>query len=125
MLSLLVSWLAASFALGLAAYLLRGVKVKGGLKSYLIVPPILGLLTAFFGWIAAGWLAPFTLGLSLLFSGVVKIFVGAVLLRVANLFTERLEVESLGTAVVASVIMAITSSVAAQVFEAMVRGSMA
>lgn len=111
MIGTLLTWVAFTLGLFVAAKLLDGMEIKGGLGSHLVVGGLFGVLNAVFGpplFVALGLV---TLGLSLIFSFVARLVVSAIVLVVVDKLSDRVKVKTFGTAVLAALIVSVASTV--------------
>ncbi|HEX2732769.1 MAG TPA: phage holin family protein [Polyangiaceae bacterium] len=108
---LLVDWALYSAALAVAAELVKGFKVQGGLAGTLVVSALFGLFNWMLGWLLIWILAVLSLGLSLLFSVVAHTLVTAVVLKVTSAFTDKLEIKSFWSALIAAALMSVTVAI--------------
>src|SRR4051812_45778369 len=108
---LLITWVALSFAFFVAAKVLPGMKIKGGIGSHLIVSAIFGGLVFLVGWLLFTVIAIGTLGLGLLLPFLTRLVVMTILLLVTDKLTSRLTVKGLMTAFFASLIVAVVGSI--------------
>ncbi len=108
----LFAWATIAAGLWVADRLLDGFKVKGGLGDFLVVAAIFGVLNLLLGWLIFGLIGIASLGLGFLFAFLTRLVVAAVLLKLADALTSRLEIRSFGVAFFAAFIMALTSALA-------------
>lgn len=108
----LFAWATIAAGLWVADRLLDGFKVKGGLGDFLVVAAIFGVLNLLLGWLIFGLIGIASLGLGFLFAFLTRLVVAAVLLKLADALTSRLEIRSFGVAFLAAFIMALTSALA-------------
>ena len=102
---LLLSWLVLAVSVWVATALVSGVRVRGGVGSYLMVAALFGLLNLFLGKLLFLFIGVGTLGLGFLFAFITRWVVDAVMLKVTNALSDRLEVRSFGAALFAALIM--------------------
>lgn len=117
--SILITWAVLTFSMFVATQMLSRMKIKGGVGSHFMVSAGFGLLMFFTGWFFYGVLGFLSGGLLLLFSFLAKILVGAIVLKLTDLFSDRLEVKGFGTALLASLIVSITGSITEAVLHAL------
>jgi uncharacterized membrane protein YvlD (DUF360 family) len=104
---LLLSWVVGALSLGLAAWLLPGVELKGAGAALLVVL-LVGLVNGVLPPLLAALRLPFTLLLGFL----LVLFADAAALRIAaDALPGDLRVDSFGTALVAALVMAIANTV--------------
>jgi len=94
---ILLEWLILSVAVWVAAAVTPGVKLKGALSAVLVAG-IFGVLNFLVGWLIFGVIGIVTLGVGFLLAFVTRWVVNALLLKVTDLFTDRLTIDGLGTA---------------------------
>jgi uncharacterized membrane protein YvlD (DUF360 family) len=110
--ALLVSWVVVAFALWLANRLVSGFEIAGDWKSFAIVAALLGVLQFLLGWLIYVVLGVLTLGLGFLFGFVTRLVVTALVLLLADKLSRRLTIGGFVPALLASIIVALTGSVA-------------
>jgi putative membrane protein len=110
--ALLVSWIAVAFGLWLADKLLPKFTITGDWKSYAIVAALLGVLQFLLGWLLYVVLGIATLGLGFLFGFITRLVVSAIVLLIADKLSRRLTIDGFVTALLASVVVSLTGSVA-------------
>ncbi|MDR0965370.1 MAG: phage holin family protein [Myxococcales bacterium] len=104
MTTLLLHWLILTVAVYLAAAIVPGVKVKSFLATF-VVAAIFGILNYFIGWALRGVLYVTSLGLLYLLSFLARWIVDALLLKVTDLITDKIEIRGLGPAFLAALVM--------------------
>jgi uncharacterized membrane protein YvlD (DUF360 family) len=107
---ILIAWAALTLAMWLSARLLPSMEIRGGLGSHLLVSAGFGLLLVFTGWFFHFVLGFLSLGLLFVFSFLARVIVGAIVLKITDYFSERLRVDGFGTALLASLIIALVGS---------------
>lgn len=110
--SILISWAVLTLGMWIATSVLSHMKIEGGLGSHVLVAGGFGLLLALTGWffhLALGFLS---FGILFALSFVAQVIVGAIVLKITDAFSERLRVDGFGTALLASLIITGTGSVA-------------
>ena len=103
---LLLQWLVLSLAVWLTARLVPGFNVKG-LWDAILVAAVFGIVNFLLGTFLYYVLGFATLGLGFLFSIITHWIVNALLLQITNALTNRLEVRSFGTALIAALVMSL------------------
>jgi putative membrane protein len=103
---MLINWLILSFAFWLTSRIVPGFRVAG-MWDAIIVAAIFGVINFLLGTFLYYAIGIATLGIGLLLSLITHWFVNAVLLKVTDAVTRRLEVQSFGTALVAALVMSI------------------
>src|SRR5690606_27990387 len=109
---ILIAWATIAAGLWVADRLLDGFKVKGGLGDFLVVAAIFGILNIALGWLIFGLIGIASLGLGFLFAFITRLVVAAVLLKLADALTSKLQIRSFGVAFAAAFILALTGVVA-------------
>jgi uncharacterized membrane protein YvlD (DUF360 family) len=107
---ILVSWASITIAFAVAAWLLPGVQIKGGLTGHLVVAAIFGALTFAFGRILFVMIGLGTFGLGFLLSFVTRVIVLMLLLVVTDKLTKRLHVKDWKTALLAAIIVGVVGA---------------
>jgi putative membrane protein len=106
---LLLRWAASAAAVGVAAWMLPGIRVTGGLETLLVVSLILGLVNALVRpivkWMACG-LVVLTLGLFLLVINAAMLLLTE---GVARSLGFGFEVDGFGAALLGSVIISLAA----------------
>ena len=120
--SILINWAVLTFSMYVASQLLSRMKIEGGFISHIVVSGLFGLLMALTSWFFATVVVLASFGLLLAFGFLLKVIVGAIVLKLTDLFSSRLKVEGFGTALLAALIMAVTSTATEAVLEALARG---
>ncbi len=108
--SLLASWAVLTFSMFAASRLLDGIEIKGGAVDHFIVSAVFGALSFFVGWLVFLVLGVASLGLAFVFAFLTRFVVVAILLKLTSAFTKRLVVKSFGSALAASLVMAIVGT---------------
>lgn len=120
MTGILISWGALTVAMWAAARLLPSMEIRGGIGSHLLVSAGFGLLLTLTGWALHLVLGVASFGLLFVFGFVARVLVGAIVLKITDALSERLRVDGFGTALLASLIIALVGSGV----EALVRGAL-
>ncbi len=110
--ALLVSWIAVALGLWIADKLLAGFSITGDWKSYAVVAALLGVLQFLLGWLIYVVLGIATLGIGFLFGFITRLIVSALVLLIADKLSRRLTINGFVPALLASVIVALTGSLA-------------
>ncbi|MEO1482619.1 MAG: phage holin family protein [Myxococcota bacterium] len=103
--SILINWLILTVVFLATASILPGVKVKD-FKAAVVVAAIYGTLNWTIGWLLFGLIGIGTLGLGFLFGFITQLLVATILLKLTDVFTDRLKIDSMGTAFIAALVMA-------------------
>jgi len=107
MIPLLVSFVAFVISFALAAKLLDGMKVNGGVGAHIVAAVLFGVLSTVCAGILVFLLGLLTFGVGWLLAPITYLFANAMLLILASKLTSRLTVDGLWTAFKASFLMAI------------------
>ena len=110
--SILITWAVITVSMFVASQMLTRMKIKGGIWNHFVVSALFGVLMMVSGWFFYAVLGFATGGLLFMFSFVGKVLAGAIVLKLTDLFSDRLKVEGFGTAVVAALIMSVSGSIA-------------
>jgi putative membrane protein len=110
---LLLTWLVWAVAIWLTAKLLPGFQVRG-FGGAIVVALVFGLLNAVLGTFLYVAIGVTTLGLGFAFAFVTRWFVTAVLLKITDAFSDRLTINSFGTALIASGAISVLGAVGEQ-----------
>ena len=103
---LLLQWLVLSLAFWLTAKIVPGFRVAS-LKDAIVVAAVFGVVNFLLGTILYYVFGIMTLGLGFLLSLLTHWFVNAILLKITDGITRRLEVRSFGTALIAALVMSL------------------
>jgi putative membrane protein len=106
------TWLAIAVAIGLTAWLLPGVDVKGGFFALLLIAAVFGLVNAVIGRI----LKLLTLPLTLMTLGLFSLVINALMLMLTAWWLDRLDVDGFLTALVATLLISLFSTVAQMIW---------
>jgi putative membrane protein len=104
---ILISWLVLSFAVWLTAVLLPGFTIRGGFSSAIVVAALFGVLHFFLGWLFMVVFAIGTLGVALLLAFITRWIITAIILKITDMTTHRLEIAGFGTALIAALLMSL------------------
>lgn len=107
MTEILITWAALTAAMWVAAGLLPSMEIRGGVKSHLLVSASFGLFMLATGWIFHLALGVLGVGLSFVLGFVARVVVGAIVLKLTDAVSDRLRVEGMGTAVLASLVISV------------------
>lgn len=108
---ILVSWFVLSLAVWLAAAILDGVEIRDT-GSVIVVAALFGVLNTLLGGVFFWIIGLATLGIGLLFAFLTRWLVDAILLKIVDGMTDRIEIRSFGSAFLAALIMAFFGSLA-------------
>ncbi|MFT5358025.1 MAG: putative membrane protein [Polyangiales bacterium] len=110
--SLLISWATLTFSLFVASKLLKGMTITGGVGSHMGVAALYGVLLFAFGWCLHLIIGTLSFGLLFIFTFLGRLLVGTILLMVTDKLSKHLTINGFGTAFMAALIGALTSSAA-------------
>jgi putative membrane protein len=102
----LLHWAILSLAFWLTSKIVPGFRIEG-LWDAVFVAAIFGIVNWLLGTLLFGLFVLFTLGIGLLLSFITHWIVNAVLLKITDALTSRLEVRSFGTALIAALVMSL------------------
>lgn len=103
-------WAVLSFAFWLTAKIVPGFRVAG-LWDAIVVAAIFGVVNFLLGTLLYYAIGIVTLGIGLLLSFLTHWFVNALLLKLTDALTSRLQVRSFGTALLAALVMSLLGMV--------------
>jgi putative membrane protein len=103
---LLLKWLILALSFLITAKIVPGVRLSGFWDA-IVVAAIFGVLNFLFGWFFSLVIGIFSLGILFLFSFLLHWIVNAILLKLTDAFTSRLEIRSFGTALIAALVMSL------------------
>lgn len=102
------SWLAVAIAIGLTAWLLPGMDVKGGFFALVLIAAVFGLVNAVIGRI----LKLFTLPLTIMTLGLFSLVINALMLLLTAWWLDRLDIDGFVTALLATLLISLFSTIA-------------
>ena len=108
---LLVRWGALATAFWVATSVVTGIHVDGGLKTYLWVALIFGLINALLG----GLIRLLTLPITFLSFGLFLVVINAAMLQLTARWSDKLTIDNFWAAIFASLIISIVTSVLGKV----------
>lgn len=103
--SILISWLILSVVVWLTAAILPGIRIRRFWDA-VIVALVFGLLNWALGWILFVVIGIATLGIGLLLFFITRWVVDAILLKLTDALTDRVEVDSFGWALGGALLIA-------------------
>jgi putative membrane protein len=112
---ILISWLLLSVSVWITALILPGFRVRG-FGGALVVAAIFGLLNWAMGWLLFVAIGLGTLGLGFLLAFITRWIVDAILLKITDWATDRLEIRSFGWALAAALVMSLLGTAADYIF---------
>lgn len=104
--SLIISWLVLAFAFWLTAVILPGFKVRS-FGSAIIIAAIFGILNFLLGQLFFVVFSIATLGIAYLLAFITRWIITAILLKITDVFTDRLNIEGFGTALLGALLMSV------------------
>lgn len=107
MTALLTTWAVLTISMFVAAQLLPKMKIEGGILSHFMVSGAFALLMMFTGWFFHLILGAMSFGILTMFSFVARVLVVGIVLKLTDLFSDRLEIKGWGTAFKAALIMSV------------------
>jgi putative membrane protein len=107
---ILLEWLVLSLAFFLTSRIVPGFRVDR-LWDAVVVAAIFGIVNFFLGAFLYYAIGIFTLGIGLLLSLITHWFVNAVLLKITDALTRRLDVQGFGTALVAALVISLLGKI--------------
>ena len=108
---LILSWAVLSIAVWMAAELLPGVKLKDR-WSAVVVAAIFGVSNALLGWLLFVVIGIATVGLAWLLAFLTRFIVDAILLKLTDALTDRIEIDGFRWALGAALVMAVVGTAA-------------
>lgn len=102
--NLIFSWLLMAVSVWVTALILPGFKVKG-LWGAIVVAALFGVLNFFLGWLLFVMIGLGTLGLGFLLAFITRAVVDAIVLKLVDAMTSKLEIRSFGWAFIGGIIM--------------------
>jgi putative membrane protein len=107
---LLLHWFVLSLAVWLTARIVPGFRLTG-MWNAVVVAAIFGVVNFLLGTILYYFFGIITLGIGFLLSFLTKWFVNAILLKVTDALTSRLDIASFGTALIAALVMSVLGKI--------------
>jgi putative membrane protein len=111
---IIVGWVVCAVGLWVATQVLKGFQIRGGVGSYLLVALLFSVLNFLLGWLLSLLLVVGSLGLALLpiLRFIAQLFVGAVMLKLVDGLSERLQIASFRVAFIAAFILSVVQGLA-------------
>lgn len=109
---LLVRWSALAISFWVATSLISGIHVDGGVKTYLWVALLFGLINALLG----GLIKLVTLPITFLSFGLFLVIINAAMLQLTARWSDKLTIDNFWSAIFASVIISFVTSILGKVF---------
>jgi putative membrane protein len=108
---LLVRWSALAISFWVATSLISGIHVDGGVKTYLWVALLFGLINALLG----GLIRLVTLPITFLSFGLFLVVINASMLQLTARWSDKLTIDNFWSAIFASVIISFVTSILGKV----------
>jgi putative membrane protein len=108
---LLVRWSALAISFWVATSLISGIHVDGGVKTYLWVALLFGLINALLG----GLIKLVTLPITFLSFGLFLVIINAAMLQLTARWSDKLTIDNFWSAIFASVIISFVTSILGKV----------
>ena len=108
---LLIRWSALAASFWVATSLISGIHVDGGLKTYLWVALLFGLINALLG----GLIRLVTFPLTLISFGLFLVIINAAMLQLTARWSDKLTIDNFWSAIFASLIISVVTSVLGKV----------
>lgn len=108
---LLIRWVALAASFWVATTVVSGIKVDGGLKTYLWVALLFGLINALLGSL----IRLLTLPITFLSFGLFLVIINAAMLQLTARWSDKLSIDNFWSAIFASVIISVVTSVLGKV----------
>src|SRR5882672_6377487 len=107
---LLAAWVTLAFGLWIISALVPGFRVKG-FQGALIGGAVFGVLHFFIGWLLFVMIGVGTLFIGFVFAFITRWIVTAIVLKITDAFSDNIEIDTFGTALIASALLSVLSSV--------------
>lgn len=110
--SIVVSWLVIAAGLWVATRVVKGFTISGGAGSFLLVALLFAVLNFLLGWLLKFAIVVGSLGLALLpiLSFIAQLVVGAIVLKLADSLSDRLQIASFKVAFFAAFILSLVQT---------------
>jgi putative membrane protein len=108
---LLVRWSALAISFWVATSLITGIHVDGGVKTYLWVALLFGLINALLG----GLIKLVTLPITFLSFGLFLVIINAAMLQLTARWSDKLTIDNFWSAIFASIIISFVTSILGKV----------
>ena len=116
MIDFLISWLVLSVVVWLTAAIVPGITIRD-FGSAIITAGIFGALNWLLGWLLFVLIGIGTLGIGFLLAFLTRLFVNAILLKMTDSFTDRLEVKGFGAAFIGAICIAAFGTLAQYIMQ--------
>lgn len=108
---LIVRWSALAISFWVATSLITGIHIDGGVKTYLWVALLFGLINALLG----GLIKLLTLPITFLSFGLFLVIINAAMLQLTARWSDKLTIDNFWSAIFASVIISFVTSILGKV----------
>jgi putative membrane protein len=108
---LLIRWVTLTASFWVATSLIKGIHVDGGVKTYLWVALLFGLINALLGSV----IKLLTLPITFLSFGLFLVIINAAMLQLTARWSSRLAIDNFWSAIFAAVIISVVTSVLGKV----------
>ncbi len=112
MISFLIAWAVLGLAFWVASLIVPGFALKEGFTNIVIVSAIFGVLNALLGWFLFVVIGLTTLGLGFLFGFLTRWLVMALLLKLTDAITDRVEINGFVPAIWAALVLSAIGALA-------------
>ena len=104
---LIIRWVTLTVAFWVATLLVSGINIDGGVRTYLWVALLFGLINALLGSVLKLITLPFTL----LSFGAFLVIINAAMLQLTDRWSDKLSIDNFWSAIFASLIISVVSGV--------------
>lgn len=105
--NLVISWFVCAVAVAIAAAVLPGVDVRGGIGTYVLVGAVVGVVNA----VIRPFAQILALPLTVLTLGLFALVVNGLMLLLASAVVDRLRVDGIGWAILGAIVISIVSAI--------------
>jgi putative membrane protein len=110
-LGILISWLVLGAAFWLTAEVLPGFQLTGGWRGAALVSAIFGIINWLIGWFLFVVLGIVSLGIGFLLAFITRWIVNAILLRVTDAVSDRLNIKDFKTALIGALLISLFGTI--------------
>ena len=111
MIGILISWLVLGAAFWLTAELLPGFQLTGGWRGAALVSAIFGVINWLIGWLLFVLLGIVSLGLGFLLAFITRWIANAILLRITDAVSDRLNIRDFKTALIGALLISLFGTI--------------
>jgi putative membrane protein len=109
---IVLTWLFSALGFMAAASILgRSFRLRPGFGNALLVSALFGLLNVLVGWLVFVAIGVGTLGLGFFVSGLTRWVASAVVLKLVDVLSDRLEIRGFGPALIGALVISLAGSV--------------